>query len=391
MRGMRTLSIALSGALAALAAGLWLGGHPSKLPESLRDAFVEDEAATRAELIDAIEESFYKPVKEKDLREASLKGIVRSLDDQFSHYFTPEEARLLQERVEGEFDGVGMTVDAARRGLEVVVVFDGSPAKRAGIQPGDLITRVDGRNVVGVPVELATRRIKGRPGTEVTLTILRPKSARTRTVRVRRERIVVPITEGEIRRVGGARLGVAKLTSFSAGAHGQLRRELEGLLKKGARGIVLDLRDNGGGLLQEAVLVSSIFIEDGEIVSTDGRAKPRRVFNARGGALDQDIPLVVLVNRGSASSSEIVTGALRDHDRASVVGTPTFGKGVFQEIERLSNGGALDLTVGRYFLPDGDNISNKGIRPKLKARDDPRTERDEALPIALRALRAELP
>jgi carboxyl-terminal processing protease len=164
------------------------------------------------------------------------------------------------------------------------------------------------------------------------------------------------------------------------------------LLSQGASGVVLDLRDNGGGLLNEAVQIASIFIPDGKIVSTKGRNRPEHVYDATGGAISTKIPVVVLVNQNSASASEIVTGALQDRHRATVVGTRTFGKGVFQEIERLSNGGALDITVGEYFTPSGRNLGGggvrkgAGIRPDVKARDNPRTRPDEALQKALRTL-----
>ena len=180
--------------------------------------------------------------------------------------------------------------------------------------------------------------------------------------------------------------GVVELTGFSAGAHGLLRREIDQMLGKGAQGIVLDLRGNGGGLLSEAVLVSSIFIEDGEIVSVRGRSRSERTQDAQGDAIDEDIPVVVLVDGGSASASEIVTGALRDRNRATVVGTTTFGKGLVQEVERLSNGGVLDLTVANYYLPGGETITKAGIKPQVRAEDDPKTDRDEALPTALETL-----
>jgi carboxyl-terminal processing protease len=154
-------------------------------------------------------------------------------------------------------------------------------------------------------------------------------------------------------------------------------------LNKGAEGIVLDLRGNGGGLLTEAVLVSSIFIEDGKIVSVRGRARPERVEDAEGDSINEKIPVAVLVDGGSASASEIVTGALRDRGRATVVGTHTFGKGLVQEVERLSNGGVLDLTVANYYLPGGKTIGRDGIKPQVRARDDRNTPRDEALPVAL--------
>jgi carboxyl-terminal processing protease len=165
-----------------------------------------------------------------------------------------------------------------------------------------------------------------------------------------------------------------------------MRKEIDKVRRKGADGLVLDLRGNGGGLLEEAVLVASQFIEDGKIVSVRGRARPEHAEFARGGAIDRKVPIVVLVNRGSASASEIVTGALRDRGRATVVGTRTFGKGVVQEVQRLSNGGVLDLTVARYYLPKGETISHKGIQPQVKADDNLKTKRDEALDKALSTL-----
>ena len=203
-------------------------------------------------------------------------------------------------------------------------------------------------------------------------------------------RSTCPWRESRVVERDGAKLGVVTLFTFAQdGTHGQLRRHIDRVLGRGARGLVLDLRGNGGGLLQEAVLVASIFIEDGVVVSTKGRTKPEREFEAEGDAIPEDVPLVVLVDGGSASASEIVTGALRDRRRATIVGTRTFGKGVFQEVDRLSNGGVLDLTVGSYYLPSGENISDKGIKPSVRAHDKPRTERDEALPVALDVLARE--
>jgi carboxyl-terminal processing protease len=169
-----------------------------------------------------------------------------------------------------------------------------------------------------------------------------------------------------------------------------LRTKVDDVLKHGADGIVLDLRGNGGGLLSEAVLVSSIFIEDGRIVSVRGRHRSERTEDAEGKAINPHIPLVVLVDGGSASASEIVTGALRDRGRATVVGTNTFGKGLVQEVEGLSNGGYLDLTVANYYLPNGKTIGTDGLKPQVRARDLPRTKRDEALPVALDTLAKKL-
>jgi carboxyl-terminal processing protease len=387
---MRNGGIAALCALVALVAGLWLGGHPESLPGPLRDTFVEDDRAMRAEIIDAVKDNFYKPVNEKKLDDASLRGIVESLDDPYSHYLTPKEAKQLNESVSGHFEGVGMNVEQNKRGLKVLRVFDGAPAERAGIRRGDFILGVNGRSIAGVNSQVATSRIKGPAGTSVTLRVFTPGQETDRTVRVKRERIEIPVARGHMVERAGHKVGVVELLSFSSGAHGLVRQEIDKLLKRGAEAIVFDLRGNGGGLLSEAVLVSSIFIEDGEVVSVRGRHRPERTQDAEGDAIDEQIPVVTLVDGGSASASEIVTGALRDRDRAKVVGTRTFGKGLVQEIQQLSNGGVLDITVANYYLPDGETISTKGIKPEIRAVDDPDTDRDEALPVAVDELLREL-
>jgi len=369
--------------LAALAGGLYLGGHPERLPRFAQDVFVDDDRALQAEIAEKIEGSFYKPVDAERLRERSLKGTVEALDDPFSQYLPPNEAQQFAQAVEGEFEGVGMTVDEDRRGLRVLNSFPGSPARKAGIRKGDLISAVNGRSLAGVDSRVATGRIKGPAGTSVKLEVA-TGSGKPRTVRVERAKIDIPLVEGSLRERGGKTLGVVRLASFSSGAHGELRAAIDRLRARGAEGIVLDLRGNGGGLLREAVLVSSQFIEEGEIVSVRGRTRPNRTEDARGDAIDEDIAVVVLVDGGSASASEITAGALRDRGRASLVGQRTFGKGLVQEVEPLSNGGVLDLTVANYYLPSGKTIPlRKGLRPQVGARDNPRTARDEALPVAL--------
>jgi carboxyl-terminal processing protease len=386
----RGVAAALS-ALIALVVGLWLGGHPADLPGPVRDAFVQEDRALRAELVDTIEDNFYKPVDERKLDDASLKGIVESLDDPYSHYLTPKEAKQFTEDVSGHFEGVGMNVEQNRRGLKVLRVFDGSPAEDAGIRRGDFILAVNGHSIAGVNSEIATNRIKGPAGTSVELRVFSPGEERDRTVKVERERIEVPVARGRLFERDGHKLGVAELLAFSDGAHALLSREIKKLRARGAEAIVVDLRGNPGGLLLEAVAVSSLFIEDGEIVAVRGRHRAERTHDAEGDAiLPQNVPVVTLVDGGSASASEIVTGALRDRGRAKVVGTRTFGKGLVQEVEHLSNGGVLDLTVANYYLPDGETISTKGIKPQVRAADNPDTDRDEALPVALDTLVREL-
>src|SRR5918996_2461801 len=348
----------------------------------------DTEGRVYEEAIDTLERDYYREVDRKKLLDQSLEQAVGSLDDRFSHYFAPRDFTDFQAATEGRFEGVGMTVEEIERGLRVLTVYDGSPADRGGLKPGDVITHVDGRAIAGQSSEESTTRIKGPAGTSVRLTVR--SNGDVRELTLKRAEVEIRVVKAEMRRQGGREIAHVHLAGFTSGAHGEVSGAVRRLLKQGADGVVLDLRDNGGGLLNEAVQVSSIFIPDGKIVSTRGRSRPEQVYEATGGAIDADVPVVVLVNDRSASASEIVTGALQDRDRATVVGTRTFGKGVFQEIEPLANGGALDITVGEYFLPSGRNLGGggvsrgAGVSPDVEAEDDPETPRGEALLAALR-------
>jgi carboxyl-terminal processing protease len=371
-----------------LVTGIWLGGHPGVLPGFVRDRLVDDgDAQVYEEAVDIIKRDYYRDIKRDQLLDKSLGAAVKSLDDQFSNYFSPQDYEDFQEVTQGQFSGVGMTVEETDHGLRVMTVYDGSPADKGGLEPGDVVTAVNGRSIAGDSSEASTARIKGPAGTRVRLTVKSGK--RERDVKLERAHVDIPVVETSMERRGARKIGHVHLAGFTSGAHGEVSKAVRKLLRQGADGIVLDLRDNGGGLLNEAVLVSSIFIPEGRIVSTKGRSRPERVYEATGGAIPASVPVAVLVNRQSASASEIVTGALQDRKRATVVGTRTFGKGVFQEIEQLSNGGALDITVGEYFLPSGRNIGGggvakgDGIKPDVKAVDDPKTKPDEALDKAV--------
>jgi len=389
---VRAFILALFLALIAFAGGLYLGGHPERLPSGLRAIFVGEDRALRAEIESAINAYFFEKVDPASLEEGSLRGTVVALDDPFSNYFSPEDARGLRDSLSGNFDGIGVAIDAGKQGLEVLVVYEDTPAEGVDIQVGDLITEVDGESIAGEPPEVATAQIKGPAGTPVELTLVDPKTGRERTVTPKRASIEVPVVETSVEEVDGAKIGVIQLVTFSEGVHADVAKAVKKLTRQDVDGLVLDMRGNGGGLLTEAVLVASVFIEEGEIVATRGRTSPERVYEALGTAVDTETPMVVLVDRGTASSSEIVAGALRDSGRAeAIVGETTFGKGVFQEIIPLSNGGTVNLTVGSYFLPKGDNLADAGIEPEVKAVDDPRTEPDEALPRALDELTSNLP
>lgn len=381
---MRPVTVVL-GLLLVLTGGIWLGGHPEALPGPVRDALVEEGPAVRADVIDTIQEHFYRPVSKAKLEEESLRGMVESLKDPYSRYFSPKEAKSFNEDLSGKFEGVGMSVHPSKNGLVITDTFAGAPARKAGMRAGDVITHVNGKSIAGKPINSATDTIKGPPGTFVNLTVKRGK--KTLHFRVERAKIQIPEVKGRIVKRDGKKLAIVSLASFSSGVHGRLRQEIDKQLKAGAKGIVLDLRGNPGGLLREGVMTASNFLDGGTVVSTKGRAEPKRVYKAEGDPIAPDIPVVVLVDRGSASASEITTGALKDRGRATIVGTRTFGKGVFQEVEPLENGGALDLTVGRYYLPNGEPLPKNGIQPHVRALDDPKTpKKDEAIPIALDAL-----
>jgi carboxyl-terminal processing protease len=346
-----------------LTGGIWLGGHPEELPGFARSAFeVNHQTLVVDEAIARISSDYYRPVGKSQLANASIAGAVSSLGDRFSHYLNPKE--YSQFNAPPSFAGIGVVVAPQHRGLEIGRVFDSSPALRAGLRAGDEIVAVNGHRLLGLSAGTATALIKGPPGTDVTLEIERPGKGRSskRTVRVTRAMISEPVVASETRTVHGVKLGVVALATFSPGAHGEFSSAVQRELHEGARGIVLDLRANGGGLVEEARLVASIFIAKGTIVSTRGRTQPSETILATGHPIAPSIPVVVLVDHNTASASEIVTAALQDHHRATVLGTHTFGKGVFQEEEPLSNGGALDITVGEYFTPNGRNLGGGGVK-----------------------------
>jgi carboxyl-terminal processing protease len=378
--------------LILLCAGIYLGAHPSGLPGFLRDPLVGDQD-TRVvnEAIDTVNDTYYRKIPKKDLANKAIDGIVSSLDDRFSNYFDPKSYAKFQLQQSGEFAGIGVQVVRHNSGLRVVEVYDGSPAKGAKLAAGDIIVAVNGRPLEGKTSDASIALIQGRIGTDVNLTVQRDGKRRQATLR--RDTISVPAVTSSQRTIKGKKYGVVRLDQFSSGAHGEVNGALRKAIKGGAKGIVFDLRSNPGGLVTEAQLVASAFLSDGKIVTTKGRAVPSKTLSAVGDPIAPKIPLVVLVDRNSASAAEIVAGALQDRKRATLVGTRTFGKGVFQEVLELSNGGALDITAGQYFLPSGRNLggagvsTGSGLTPDVAASDDPKTPKvDEGLDKALDVL-----
>jgi carboxyl-terminal processing protease len=381
--------------IALLLLGIWLGGHPSWLPSPLRNAFVDDGNGGLAnEALSLLSRDYYRPINRGQLVDKGLAGAVASLNDPYSHYFDPTDYRSFLNQSNPHLSGVGVDVQLEPRGLRVVGVYAGSPAARAGLAAGNLIVGVGSTSLANRSESFGSGLIKGKAGTQVKLTIL--SARRRRTVTITRANIVVPVAAGTVATVRGFKVGIVRLTSFTDGSGAEVRTQVERVLRRGARALILDLRQNGGGLLDEAVNVASVFIPDGTIVSTVGRSQPRQVYVAKGGAISGKIPLVVLVDRDTASSAEIVTGALKDRGRAKVVGTRTYGKGVFQEIQSLSNGGALDIVTGQWFEPSGHNVGGPGVKegagisPDVNVAPRPHAPGDPGLTAAERTVTAEI-
>ena len=380
-----------AGLIVGVLVGLWLGGQWDEV-DGVGD-LIGGAQTPGDEALDVIEDSYFKDVDAERLENASVRGMVRDLreryDDRFSHYFDPGQLEQFEEATSGSFSGIGLSVREVKQGLRVTTVFDETPAKEAGIREGDVILAVDGESIAGEPADVATGMIKGPSGTSVSLQVLRPSSGERRSVELERAEVRVPVVEGEPRRAGGREVAYVKLAGFSEGAHGELRAELERLYRQGAEGVVLDLRGNGGGLLNEAVLTSSVFVDKGVIVSTSGRTQPQQDYRAVGKALDPR-PTVVLINRDTASAAEILAAALGERGLATIVGTRSFGKGSFQEVIELDSGGAIDLTVGEYLTSEGSSLAGKGIPPEVRAKDRLSTPNDEGLQRGLGVLGREL-
>jgi len=380
--------------LVVLLIGVWLGGHPGWLPSGLRGTF-EDTGNGQFvnQVLNMLSRDYYRPIDRTQLVNKGLAAAIASLNDPYSHYYDPSSYKSFLNQDNPHLNGIGIDVENESKGLRVVDVFDDSPAARAGLARGDVIVAVGPTSLANRSADFGSKLIRGSAGSRVTLTVMR--GAQKRTITVTRANIIVPVASGKVLNLHGKKVGYVQLTSFTDGSGAELRSQVNKVLHQGATSLILDLRENGGGLLDEAVNVASIFIPDGTIVSTDGRSQPRQVYVAKGGAISSKIPMAVLVDRGTASAAEIVTGALQDRHRAEVVGTRTFGKGVFQEIQPLSNGGALDITVGEYFTPSGRNLGGGGVRegrglkPNVYALDNPHTARDEALTAAERTVASE--
>jgi carboxyl-terminal processing protease len=385
--------VAFAAALVAfLAAGLWLGGHPRDLPEPLREVFVSETGGLTAEAAEAIEDNYYRPVGGTELSNASLQGMVRQLrksneEDHYSEYFSPETLESFNQQIEGRFSGIGVEIRPVKAGAEIANVFHGSPAEKAGLKVGDTIVSVEGESIAGHDTVEVRDEVTGPEGTQVTIGVRDGKSGKVNELTITRAEVELPNVSGSVKAVKGRKLGYVRMLSFSEEAHAQLARTVEKVEREGAEGIVLDLRHNPGGLLDEAVLSANVFLpKDEVVVRTRSRTQGDSVHKTPGDSIS-DLPVVVLVDEGTASAAEILAAALADDAGSTVVGTRTYGKGLFQEEQDLANGGALKLSVGEFFTPKGVNLARShGIHPEVKASDNLETPVDEAKQRALGVL-----
>lgn len=376
---------AIGGILAGVIATTQVAG-PLLAQESAKQTNVYEQLDLFGDIFERVRAQYVEQVDEKDLIEAAINGMLTSLDPH-SSYLSPDDADDMRVQTRGEFGGLGIEVTQEEGFVKVVSPIDGTPASEAGIESGDFITHVDGESLLGLNLDDAVELMRGPVGSEIIITIVREGESEPFDVSIIRD--TIKLTAVRTRAEGNT--VVLRVTTFNDQTYPNLA---DGLAKAVAdlggmdnvNGFVLDLRNNPGGLLDQAIKVSNAFLNSGEIVSTRGRnpADGDR-FNAEPGDLALGKPIVVLINGGSASASEIVAGALKDHRRAIVVGTKSFGKGSVQTVMPLRGNGAMRLTTARYYTPSGRSIQNLGVSPDIIVEQPRRVpgadaEEDEATP-----------
>jgi carboxyl-terminal processing protease len=316
-----------------------------------------------SQVLDMVERYYVRDVTRKELVEGAVRGMLQDLDPH-SSYMDKEEFEEMQVSTSGEFSGIGIEISMRNGQLVVVSPIEDTPAYEAGLQSGDVIIEIDDEPTEGISLLEAVRKIRGTKGTAVQLTVLHKDTKTPDRITIVRDTIPIISVKYDVLEPG---YGFLRVTRFNEHTTEELLDALKGLKAKGdIKGLVLDLRNNPGGLLDQAVSVADIFLADGKIVYIQGKQEAsRKDYLAKGSTSDMGVPLVVLINAGSASASEIVAGALQDHDRALLIGEPTFGKGSVQTIIPLSDGGGMKLTTALYYTPSGRSIQAEGIEPDL--------------------------
>lgn len=316
---------------------------------------------------------YVEDVDFETLMEGAIDGMLNEVD-RYSYFMSPSEYKEMQEEYEGHYGGIGIVITMKDNKLTIVSPIKNTPGERAGLRAGDVISEINGQKTSEMSQMKAVNIMRGEPGTKVTLTISRGDEDPF-DVEITREDIEVPYVETEMKT---DEIGYISLTQFIENVGTKVEKAVSDLKGKGAKGIILDLRNNPGGLLNEAVNVASVFVDEGVIVSVKDRDGTERVMEVNNEMeADTEIPLIILINKGSASASEIVAGAVKDYDRGDLIGSTTFGKGVVQSVVELKDGSAVKLTTARYYTPDGNYIHENGIEPDLKLKLDLEAARDD--------------
>ena len=360
----------------------------SKLSFAANDEDIYDKIDLFGEVLEKIKKDYVEEVNQSDALDAAINGVLQSLDP-YSAYMSPEIFKEMETETSGEFGGLGIEVSMEFGVVKVITPMDNSPAEKEGVKAGDYIVKINGVQVQGKTLSEAVELMRGPIGTKLEITVRRKGVKKALIFEITREVIEVKSVKSKII---DNNIGYIRLTSFNENSSSQIRSKIKEFKKNEVKKYVLDLRNNPGGLLSQAVKISDFFLDNGEIVSTKSRKsyENRKYFAKKGDLIDGET-LIVLINNGSASASEIVAGALKDHKRAIVIGENSYGKGSVQSIIPLKNKGAIRLTISKYYLPSGESISGTGITPDIEIVENSEefrinTETDNQLNFAVKLL-----
>ena len=343
-----------------------------------------------SDVLETLNNEYVDQVDENKVLDAAINGMLQSLDP-YSSYMSPENFRNMNAETKGEFGGLGIEITMQAGLVKVISPIEGTPADKAGIKAGDFIIRINNTQVKGLNLFEAVSMMRGKVGTKINLVIRRENVDDELKFTLTRAIIKIREVSAEVKLNS---VGYIRLRAFNQKSHNQLKEKIKSFKSKRLNGYILDLRNNPGGLLSQAIKISDMFLDSGEIVSTRGRDKTDiKIFNAKKGDIIDGLPLIVLINKGSASASEIVSGALKDHKRAIILGETSFGKGSVQSIIPLANRGALRLTTAKYYLPSGSSISEVGVAPDITVKEKDKkkfrinTDTDNQLKYAINLLK----